>query len=97
MARAAISGSKRRPTFEPLYDFDPRTTASIEVFYADLVLARSFQARGAGWFWWSCERGCQPGIPPAGPFATSYAAYRDAVGGGRQLFAKRLNSEQLEP
>ena len=49
MARAVISDPKRRPALEPLYeDIDPRTGASIEVFYADRVLAGSFGTRGAG-------------------------------------------------
>jgi hypothetical protein len=79
MARAVISDPKRRPAFEPLYDIDPRTGASIEVFYADRVLAKSFGTGGAGWCWWACQPGCLPDGPPIGPFPTSYAAYRDAV------------------
>jgi hypothetical protein len=79
MSRAVISGPKQRAAFEPLYDIDPRTGASIEVFYADRVLAESFGTRGAGWCWWTCQPGCLPERPPTGPFATSYAAYRDAV------------------
>jgi hypothetical protein len=78
MARAIVSRMGRRPAYEPLYDIDPRTGASIEVFYADHILAESFGRRGAGWCWWSCQPGCLPGGPPTGPFATSYAAYRDA-------------------
>ena len=57
---------------------DPRTGDSIEVFYADAVLARSFGAR-AGWFWWMCRAGLLPDRSPKGPFATSYLAYRNAV------------------
>jgi hypothetical protein len=79
MARAVISDPKRRSAFEPLYDIDPRTGASIEVFYADRVLAGSFGTRGAGWCWWACQPGCLPDAPPVGPFPTSYAAYRDAL------------------
>ena len=63
---------------EPLYDVDPRTGASIEVFYADLAL-ESFGRRGAGWFWWYRRRGFSPDGRRVGPFATSYAAYRDAL------------------
>jgi len=63
--------------FGPQYDIDPQTGASVEIFYADRVLAKSF-GRDTGWFWWSCQSGSLPG-PAAGPFATSYAAYRDAV------------------
>ena len=34
---------------EPIYDIVPETGVSIEVFYADRVLAESFGTRGAGW------------------------------------------------
>jgi hypothetical protein len=77
MARAIVtSQNASRPRQEPLYDIDSRTGASIEIFYADAVLAQSFGANGAGWFWWTCQSGCLPNCPPAGPFLTSYAAYR---------------------
>jgi len=42
MARAAICDPKRRAMFEPIYEIDRRTRATIEVFYADPVLAKSF-------------------------------------------------------
>ena len=77
MARAVISGPKRRAANEPLYDIDPQTGASVEIFYADRALATSFGTCGAGWFWWSCQPACLPDGPPIGPFATSYAAYRN--------------------
>lgn len=77
MGRAVIFNA-RRAAREPLYDFDP-SGASIEVFYADHELARSFAAREAGWFHWSCLPGRLPEAPPAGPFPTSYAAYRHAL------------------
>jgi hypothetical protein len=77
MARAVICDPRRRAAYEPLYDIDPRTDAAVEVFYADRVLAQSFDATGAGWFWWSCRPGALPERPPIGPFGTSYAAYRD--------------------
>ena len=76
VARAVISDPKRRSAFEPLYEIHPRTGASIEVFYADPALANSF-GRGTGWFWWTCQRSFLPDSPPTGPFATSYAAYRN--------------------
>jgi hypothetical protein len=80
VARAIVASQRAlRPQYEPLYDIDPRTAASIEVFYADAVLAQSFGASGAGWFWWTCQPGCLPVEPPTGPFATSYRAYRDAM------------------
>jgi hypothetical protein len=86
MARAVISDPKRRPALEPLYDIDPRTGATIEVFYADRTLAVSFGARNAGWFHWSCQGSSLPECPPIGPFGSSYLAYRDALAG--ELFAK---------
>ena len=63
---------------EPLYDIDPRTGTSIEVFFADRAL-ETFGRCGAGWFWWPRRRGCSPDGSPTGPFATSYAAYRHAM------------------
>jgi hypothetical protein len=81
MARAIISAPERRGAYEPLYEIDPQTGASIEVFYADRVLAESFGTR-AGWFWWTCRPGCLPDGLPIGPFGTSYRAYRDALDGG---------------
>ncbi len=77
MARAVISDPKRHAVYDPLYDIDPRTGATIEVFHADEVLAGSFGARGPGWFWWCCRPGCLPDCLPTGPYDTSYAAYRD--------------------
>jgi hypothetical protein len=79
MARAVISDPTRRAEYEPLYDIDPRTGGIVEVFYADCVLAQSFDARDAGWFWWSCQRGCLPDGLPTAPFATSYSAYQNAA------------------
>jgi hypothetical protein len=79
MTRAAPSEPKRCAAFEPLYDIDPHTGATIEIFWADRVLAKSFGIRGAGWLWWSCPRGDVPG-QPNGPFGTSYRAYQDAQG-----------------
>jgi hypothetical protein len=64
--------------YEPLYDIDPRTGTSIEVFYADSAL-ETFGWQGAGWFWCSRGRGFAPAAAAIGPFATSYAAYRHAM------------------
>jgi hypothetical protein len=63
---------------EPLFDVHPRTGVSIEVFYTDRTL-ETFGRGGAGWFWWPRRGGCSPDGPAAGPFATSYAAYRHAM------------------
>ena len=68
----------QRARHEPLYDVDPLTGASIEVFYADRTL-ETFGQGGAGWFWWSRRRGVSPDGPATGPFATSYSAYRHAM------------------
>jgi hypothetical protein len=72
------SSMKQYAAHEPLYDIDP-TGVSIEVFYADRTL-ETFGRGGAGWFWWSRRRGFSPEGPATGPFATSYAAYRHALG-----------------
>ena len=63
---------------EPLYDIDPQTGATIEVFYADRAL-ETFGRCGSGWFWCSRRRGFPPAGAATGPFATSYAAYRNAM------------------
>jgi hypothetical protein len=80
---------------EPLYDTDPRTGDSVEIFYADSVLANSFGTR-PGWFWWSCGRGFLPDRAPTGPFPTSYAAYRDTPASLKSTaqFGKRPCSTQ---
>ncbi len=89
MARAVISDPRRRTVYEPLYDTDPQTGASVEVFYADCALAKSF-GRDSGWYWWACQPTCLPGTV-AGPFADNYLAYRDALGGlkSAERFGKR--------
>jgi hypothetical protein len=75
---------------EPLYDVDPNSGDSVEVFYADDVLAKSFGTR-PGWFWWRCRRGSLPDGLVTGPFPTSYAAYRDTPGSPKTVaqFGKR--------
>jgi hypothetical protein len=74
---------------EPIFDIDPTTGASIEIFYADRTL-ESFGSDGAGWFWWQRRRGCAPDSRAVGPFPTSYSAYRDALpsaqGSGQHIF-----------
>lgn len=77
MARAAISDPERRTAYEPLYDIDPETGATVEIFYAEGALAMSFGTSDAGWFWWTCQPSCVPEELPIGPFATSYGAYRN--------------------
>jgi hypothetical protein len=72
------AGAGKHAGREPLYDIHPQTGASIEVFYADRSM-ETFGRCGAGWFWWPRRCGSAPTGPPAGPFSTSYAAYRDAV------------------
>jgi hypothetical protein len=69
---------RQRAGREPLFDVHPWTGASIEVFFADRTL-ETFGGGGAGWFWWCRRRGSSPDSPAAGPFATSYAAYRHAM------------------
>ena len=77
--QAPTSNPRRRVRHEPFYDVHPRTGGSIEVFYADFTL-ETFGRRGTGWFWWSRRRGFSPAGPATGPFPTSYAAYRNALG-----------------
>ena len=63
MARAVITHPKSvpYPQHEPFYDVDPRTGASVEVFYADRVLAKSFGGQGPGCYCWSCQVGSYAG------------------------------------
>ena len=75
MAPLASSNPRQR---EPLFDVQPRTGISFEVFYSDRTL-ETFGRGRAGWFWWSGRRGFSPDGPATGPFATSYAAYRHAM------------------
>jgi hypothetical protein len=63
---------------DPLYDIDPQTGATIELFYANREL-ETFGRCGSGWFWCSRRRGFSPEGSATGPFATSYAAYRHAM------------------
>ena len=69
---------ERARSHQSLFDIDPRTGASIEVFYAERPL-ETFGRCGAGWFWCSRRRGFAPDGPATGPFPTSYSAYRDAI------------------
>jgi hypothetical protein len=85
MVTLAQSNPRQRAAHEPLYDVDPRTGIGFEVFYSDRTL-EAFGRSGRGWFWWPRRRGCPPGGSATGPFATSYAAYRHAMGAG--LFVK---------
>lgn len=78
MARPVIrSNPERRAADEPLYDKDPQSGATIEIFYADGALGRSLGTHG-GFFWWSCLPGYPPDAPH-GPFATSFGAFRNAL------------------
>jgi hypothetical protein len=70
--------SDRRHKFEPLFDIDPVTGASVEIFWADATLA-TFGRVGAGWWWHFRLRGLAPDGPAHGPFPTSYSAYKDAL------------------
>jgi hypothetical protein len=63
---------------DPLYEVDPETGVSIEVFHTDRAL-ETFGRGGAGWFWWPRRRGCWPEGPATGPFTMIYAAYRNAM------------------
>lgn len=78
MIPEAPSDTRQRAGREPIFDLHPQTGASIEVFYADRAL-ETFGRAGSGWFWWSRRPGFAPDGLAAGPFATSYAAYRHAM------------------
>jgi hypothetical protein len=63
------SNPKQRAAREPLYDINPETGVSIEIFYADRTL-ETFGRGGAGWFWWSRRSGSAPEGPATGPYAS---------------------------
>jgi hypothetical protein len=87
-----VRHTNQQARYEPLYDVHPGTGASIEVFYADRPLETLGRA-SAGWFWWRRRRGSLPDGPATGPFATSYAAYRNALlaaGFGANLGTKQV-------
>jgi hypothetical protein len=58
-----------------LYEIDPKTGVTIEIFYTDALTAPSYGSRRAGWYW--RERG-SPGVE-SGPFVVCLDAYRDAM------------------
>jgi hypothetical protein len=93
------SNPKQRAAREPLYDTNPQTGAIFEVFYSDRTL-ETFGRGGAGWFWWSRRRGSAPEGPATGPFATSYAAYRNAfLGatlGAAESKLKNCDTDQID-
>jgi hypothetical protein len=72
---APMTPASRR---KPIHDIHPLTGISIEVFFSDRTLETSGSG-GAGWFWWPRRRGFSPDGPATGPFATRYAAYRNAM------------------
>lgn len=78
---ARMEVSTMQCAHDPLYDIDPQTGATIEVYWANREL-ETFGRYGAGWFWWSRRRGCSPDSSPIGPFATKYAAFKSAMNGG---------------
>jgi hypothetical protein len=76
---APQAAQRQRPRHEPLFDVHPQTGVSIEVFHSDRTL-ETFGRYGSGWFYWARRRGGSPEGHRTGPFATSYAAYRHALG-----------------
>jgi hypothetical protein len=84
----AQAPTSNRQQHEPLYEINPLTGISIEVFYADRTL-ETFGRSGAGWFWWPRRRGSSPDGSAIGPFATRYAAYRHAMNTGGRSFGDK--------
>jgi len=89
------SNPEHRARHEPLYDVSPRTGVSIQVFYMDRTL-ETFGRCGAGWFWWPRRRGCSPEGVATGPFATSYSAYRHALGAALGADTNELSKSQVK-
>jgi hypothetical protein len=59
MATTVNSQSMRRTSFA-LYEIDPKSGATVEIFYADIALAQYFGARGADWYWRYRQTNCAP-------------------------------------
>jgi hypothetical protein len=76
-----MSSLDRHRKYAPIFDVDPLTGASIEVFYSDRT-PETFGRWGAGWFWHVRRRGYAASGPAVGPFPTSYSAYRAAFFAG---------------
>ena len=72
---AAISSRSSRGAACSLYEIDPRTGATVEIFWADRALAQSIGTHAAGWYW--RERSSPDA--PSGPFLVCLDAYRDAL------------------
>jgi hypothetical protein len=85
MIPQALSNPRQPARHEPLFDVDPRTGASIEVFYTDRSL-ETFGRCGPGWFWWSRRRGCSPNSSPTGPvcYELRCVSTRDEYGGANK-------------
>jgi hypothetical protein len=88
MMPEAPSHARQGARREPLYDINPRTGVSIEVYYADRSL-ETFGRVGGGWFWQARRRGFAPDGLTTGPFPTSYSAYRNALEYGEPQRARR--------
>ena len=57
-----IFNSEQCTRREPLYDINPLTGVSFEVFYSDRTL-ETFGRCGAGWFWCAREHGLSASRP----------------------------------
>jgi hypothetical protein len=77
MARAVVRDPMHGAGNEPLYEVDPITGVTVDVFYATATLASSFSAC-PGWYWRTWRGGSFPDTP-VGPFSTQYAAYRNVA------------------
>jgi hypothetical protein len=55
LARAVISDPKTTHGPRAAVRHYPQTGGSVEIFYADRALTRSFGTGGAGWFLWACQ------------------------------------------
>ena len=71
-----VSFDGTNPKFAPLFDVDPTTGRSIEVFYADRAL-ETFGKSGAGWFWHARPLGRDFSLANRQPFFSTLPANRD--------------------
>jgi hypothetical protein len=90
------SSTKQSAAHEPLFDVHPQTGVSIEVFYSDRT-PETFGRGGAGWFWWSRQRGYPPAGAATGPFPTGYVAYRHAMNAATSSSSVTHGAEPADP
>jgi hypothetical protein len=74
----ASTSYAQRPCHEPLFEINPLTAATIEVFYSDRTL-ETFGRGGAGWFGRRANVDVHQMARLRGRSLRAYASYRNAM------------------